>query len=391
MIARFRKILLFIVALMLSFAGSVSAYAIPQLLVDMNNGKVLYAQDAGKKWHPASLTKLMTAFVTYEAIKAGRVSLDSVVTMSRRSKQAPPSVSSLRVEESVSLENALYLLLVKSANDVAIAIAETVSGSHDRFVADMNATARRLGMSASHFANPNGLHDDAQYVSARDMAVLVMNMRGRFPQYNKIYKVRTIEYGPEKLRQRSYNIMLTQFSGATGMKTGYVCASGYNMVASANRGGRQLLSVVMGAGNGRERSQLNGYLLSQGYAGVLSGTGLLVDQVRNDLASPPPNLRPQICGGQREAYQAARLAVFKGGVKGQTDYLSDRIEPRRYPVFSLGRYLNIVLPRARPAYAYIKPKISPIAAALLPPLPRRRAAQDPLPLPPLPRLRPALF
>lgn len=353
------------------------AVAVPQLLVDMNTGEVLFQKDAGKKWHPASLTKLMTAYVTYEAIKSGRVSLSSLVTMSRRAKQEPPSRSSFPVESALLLNDALYVMLVKSANDMAIAIAETVSGTHERFVVEMNLAARNLGMTASHFANANGLHDAGQVTSARDMAVLTMHLRGRFPQYNKIYATKTIFAGPEKLKQSSFNHLLTEFTGTTGMKTGYVCASGYNMVATASRNGRQLLTVVLGGSSGDERNQLSGYLMSLGYANRFAGTGRRIGQLANETHGAPPNMRPFICGTERAAYKIERAAVFKGGLEGEPDYLGDTVLPRTYPVRMVGRFLNVSLPRARPAYAFVPLKATlsggvPISASVTIPLPRLR-------------------
>lgn len=367
------RFLSFVAVLFASLLMVGQAYAVPQLLVDMNTGEVLFQKDAGKKWHPASLTKLMTAYVTYEAIKSGRVSLDTLVTLSPLAKREPPSRSSFPVESALLLNDALYVLLVKSANDMAIAIAETVSGTHERFVVEMNLAARNLGMTASHFANANGLHDDTQYTSARDMAVLTMHLRGRFPQYNKIYATKTIFAGPDKLKQSSYNHLLTEFAGTTGMKTGYVCASGYNMIATASRNGRQLMTVVLGGSSGDERNQLSGYLMSLGYANRFSGSGRRIGELSNDTRSPPPNMRPFICGTEREAYKVERAEQFKGGQEGQPDYLGDTVVPRTYPVRMVGRFLNVSLPRARPAYVYSAPKKStPVTASFAIPLPRLR-------------------
>ena len=252
------------------FAGIVAllvqpAAATPRLLVDMRSGEVLFAEDAGLSWHPASLTKLMTAYVTFEAIAAGRVTLDTPVIVSARALREPPSKVGLPVDTALTLRDALYLLIVKSANDIAIAVAETVSGSVEQFVYEMNMTATALGMSATHYVNPNGLHDTQQVTSARDLAVLALNIRARYPQYDNLFATEAVRLGKAVLE--SNNNLLTQFAGTTGMKTGYVCSSGLNMVATAERNGRNLMAVVLGASSGRERGEIAAQLMLDGFAG----------------------------------------------------------------------------------------------------------------------------
>ena len=182
------------------------AFANPQLLVDMRTGEVLHAEDAGRPWHPASLTKLMTALVTFEAIAAGRVRLDTPVILSANAVKAPPSKVGLPVDTALTMQDALYILIVQSANDVATAIAETVSGSVPKFVTEMNVTASALGMSATHYVNANGLHDPRQVTSARDLAVLALTIRARYPQFAQIFATDTVTLGKPSLR--SHNNLL---------------------------------------------------------------------------------------------------------------------------------------------------------------------------------------
>src|SRR5690606_10348557 len=140
----------------------------------MDTTEVLYAQDAGQPWHPASLTKLMTAYVAFAAVNVGRLTLDSPVTISQHAWNQAPSKSPLKGDSAVTLQDALYIMLVKSANDVAVAIAEAVSGSEQKFVEEMNEMARAMGLTATHFVNPHGLHHADQVTSARDLAVLAL-------------------------------------------------------------------------------------------------------------------------------------------------------------------------------------------------------------------------
>ena len=326
------------------------SFALPQLLIDMDSGEVLFDEDAGQPWHPASLTKLMTAYVAFEAVASGQVDLDTPVIMSQNALKEPPSKMGFPVGTAVTLEDALYMLIVKSANDVAVAIAEKIGGSEEKFVALMNAHARNLGLTNTVFTNPNGLHDPAMTTSARDMAILAVVIRNRYPQYDGIFNTRTIEFGRSKLA--SYNILLTKFRGTTGMKTGYVCASGLNIVATATRNGRNLMAVVMGASSARERGELTALLLERGFGNRYAGTGRSVTRVAN-LVGMPTNMRPKICGKEAKQYVADRKVIFPFGLEGQITYLGDNIAPKRVRVNTLGKLVNVSLPRARPSYSYV--------------------------------------
>lgn len=345
------RVLRWVIAVsILVFGACSSALAIPQLLVDMQSGEVLYEEDAGIAWYPASLTKLMTAYVAFEAIAAGEVELNTPVIMSANALKAPPSKMGFPVGTAVTLEDALYLLIVKSANDVAIAVAETVGGSEAKFVALMNAHARNLGLSNTNFVNPNGLYELQQVTSARDLAVLSVVIRNRYPQYDGLFDTRTIEFGNSKLA--SFNILLTKFRGTTGMKTGYLCASGLNIVATAERQGRKLMAVVMGASSERERGELTALLLERGFDGRYKGGGKSVIGLAN-LASMPVNMRDNICGTQAKSYAQDREVAFPFGLDGQPTYLGDTIAPKRVQIRTLGKLVNVDLPRPRPAYNFV--------------------------------------
>ncbi len=166
-----------VLALVLCLAAVVPAYANPMLLVDLRTGEVLYDEEGGQPWHPASLTKLMSAYVAFAAIEQGRISLDTSITISRNAWNQAPSKSGLAIGSAITLRDALYILVVKSANDIAVAVAEAVSGSVPDFVDEMNAMAAAMGLSATHFVNPHGLHHEDQVTSARDLAVLALYIR----------------------------------------------------------------------------------------------------------------------------------------------------------------------------------------------------------------------
>lgn len=324
------------------------ASAMPRLLLDMGTGEVLYAEEAGQPWHPASLTKLMTAYVTFEAIAAGRVSLDTPVIMSQRALAEPPSKVGLPVDTALTLEDALYLLIVKSANDIAVAIAETVSGSAENFASEMNQTAAALDMTATHFVNPHGLHDPEQVTSARDLGILALNIRARHPRFADLFATEAVRLGQSRLE--SNNNLLTHFAGTNGMKTGFVCASGLNIVATAQRGGRSLMAVVLGGSSSRERGELTAELMLRGFAGELGGTGRSVFALANTGAAPV-NMRPMLCGAEAKAYVAQREAAYPFGLEGQPTFLDADIAGMVHPVSTLGRLRDVPLPRPRPLWA----------------------------------------
>lgn len=237
------------------------AEANPKIVVDVNTGRVIEHEDAFRKWYPASLTKLMTAYTTFSAIRSGQLALTSIVTMSKNAVDQPASKMYFNPGAKLTLDSALKILLVKSANDVAVAVAETVSGSVDQFVARMNADAARLGMSSSHFVNPNGLPGLGQYTTARDLAVLAVAIRREFPEYANFFALEGITTGTRVYP--NYNLLIGRFDGADGMKTGYICASGFNQVSSATRNGRTVVSVVLGAESLGARADISAELLQK--------------------------------------------------------------------------------------------------------------------------------
>jgi len=337
-----------VLSLILVVASLMPAWATPLLLVDRANLQVLYAQDAGKPWHPASLTKLMTAYVVFEELAAGNVTLDTPVTISRKAFNQAPSKSGLAIDSSVSLKDALYILIVKSANDMAVAIAETVGGTEENFVLKMNDVARRMGMTGSHYVNSHGLHDPAQVTTARDLALLSLYIEQSFPQYMPMFSTGVVNLG--KARMESNNGLLEGFVGTTGMKTGYVCASGLNIVATVDRGGRQLLAVVLGGSSGRERNERAAELFLNALNGRVSPTGQTVLTMANS-GGAPTDMRQNICGKESAAYVKAQEAAFPMGLKDQPSYLTDLVAVREYTAVDLGRVRNnIALPRPRPAH-----------------------------------------
>ena len=349
MFAQFSRRLAASLMVVLAAFGTSSAWANPMLLVDTATGEVLYADEAGQPWHPASLTKLMTAYVAFAAIQAGRISLDDPIKISKNAWNQAPSKSGLKVGSSITMRDALYILVVKSANDIAVAVAEAVSGSVPAFVDEMNGMAKAMGLTATHYVNPHGLHAEAQVTSARDLAMLALYIRRDYPEYMPMFGTEEVKLG--KARLESNNGLLLHFAGTTGMKTGYVCASGLNIVATVERGGRSMLAVVLGGSSARERNEMTAELFLRGLSGAVSGTGKSVVQLAN-VEAPPGNMRSKICGKEAKKYVAEREAAYPMGLKGQPSYLTDDIEGVSYSATDLGIVVdNVPLPRPRPTWA----------------------------------------
>ncbi len=256
-----------ILALIVSLGSSVpAAFAGPTLLFDPATGKVLYSEDLDDEWHPASLTKIMTAYLTFEAIKEGKLALDKKIACTDLAFQQSPSKVGLPIGAEMTVETALQALIIKSANDVAMMLAEAISGNDTAFVSLMNNTAKRLGMSRTTFVNPNGLPASQQVTTARDLAKLARATLAEFPQYAHLWGMQEMRYG--KIRMGTHNGLLRTFDGADGMKTGFICDSGFNVVASATRDGQKLMAVVLGETTGGERTVRAAALLEHGFQNV---------------------------------------------------------------------------------------------------------------------------
>ncbi len=290
------------------FAGFLTgtAKAAPSLVADLVTGEVIAQEEATRAWYPASLTKLMTAYVALKAVREGRVTLDTPFVMSMRAARAAPSKMGFNPGTEVTLENALKMLMVKSANDIAILIAEGISGSVEDFALEMNQTARKLGMTKSFFVNPNGLHDPRHVSSARDMALLARGLYTHFPEVADFYGIGALKLDDKIIP--THNGLLGRYPGADGMKTGFVCASGFNVVASALREGRHLVVVVLGSPNVKLRTLKAADLFDKGFAAWRGQRANLTNL--HDVAGAAPNIREEICGKGRKNIQEDDLAVF---------------------------------------------------------------------------------
>ena len=239
------------------------------IVVDAESGEVLFARHADSRRYPASITKVMTLYLAFEALAEGRIKLDDVITVSRHAASQPPSKLGLAAGQTITVEDAMRATAIRSANDMAMALAEHIGGSQDRFAAQMTLKGRELGMTQTRYVNPNGLPDARQLTSARDLAILARAVMRDYPQYYRFFGQHDWVYNGREYRNT--NGLLRVGDGYDGMKTGFTNASGYNLAASAVRDGRRLITIVLG---GRSTATRNAHVAE------LMDTGFEVERAR---------------------------------------------------------------------------------------------------------------
>jgi D-alanyl-D-alanine carboxypeptidase len=273
--------------------------------MDVATGHVLEQENATQRWYPASLTKLMTLYLALTALKDHRVTLDTPFVVSARAASMPPSNMGLKPGVEVTLDNALKMMMVHSANDLAIMLAEGLGGSVELFADQMNATAARLGMTDSHFANPNGLPNPNHYSSARDLAIIARALYTDFPEYAGYYGIGAVKLGKSVIP--THNNIMGRYPGVEGMKTGYTCAAGFNVVVSDVRGGRRLLAVVLGSPSVKARTIKAGELLDAAFDGGFPDRNIPINDLKDVDSSPPPDMHAAVCGKRRVAGAADEM------------------------------------------------------------------------------------
>ncbi|KFB08934.1 D-alanyl-D-alanine carboxypeptidase family protein [Nitratireductor basaltis] len=343
-----------------------AAKAEPYVLMDIASGRILAEEDATKRWYPASLTKLMTAYTVLRAVEKGYIRMDSPVVISKSATREPPSKIGFPAGTVLTFEEALKIIMVKSANDISTSIAESLAGSTYGFAALMNEEAKRLGMTGSNFVNAHGLFATGQYTTARDMAILTRALRTEFARYDWLYRIDGLTVGEK--RYPNYNYLLGRFPGADGMKTGYVCESGFNLIATATRNQRTLAAVVLGAPGQVERAALAATLLEKGFANETEQTAMPVAMyTQRPEDTEPTNLRPTVCSPE-----VVKTRIDRGDDENVLINASQFVSARASePVFqevrfgasgpasTAPKYADVPLPTPRPNYT---PPAQPVAA-----------------------------
>ena len=233
------------------------------IIVDAESGKVLYESNSTARTYPASLTKMMTLYLLFEAIEAKRIKLTDLLPVSSHASAQPATDLNLQKGQSIAVEKAILALIVHSANDVAVVVGEAIGGTESQFAGMMTKKARELGMKSTTFRNASGLPASGQTTTARDMAILARALVTRFPGYYHYFATENFSYGGRVYS--SHNRVMMSYAGADGLKTGYIRASGFNVATSAMRDGRRIIAVVLGGRSARARDQQMMGLLDKGF------------------------------------------------------------------------------------------------------------------------------
>ena len=323
----------------LVFLVATAAQAAPFLVADASTGEVVSSSEATRPWYPASTTKMMTAYVALKAVREGRIGMETAIPVSRVAASQRPSKLGVRPGQEITLENALKVMMVKSANDLAVVVAEGVGGSVPNFAGMMNAEARALGMRDSHFVNPHGFHSTSHYTSARDLAILARALYTQFPEHRSLWGIGAVQVGNRVMKNT--NGLIGRYSGAMGLKTGFVCASGFNLVGLAQRGGRTLIAVTLGAESGAARAIRTAQALDNGFSSW-SSSGQLLHNMASTGGSAP-DMRGEICRGRRGVILADDVDTDGPIAMAEQNYrTSDSYNPALEMVMARQRQVNTV-------------------------------------------------
>ncbi|NQZ13800.1 MAG: D-alanyl-D-alanine carboxypeptidase [Alphaproteobacteria bacterium] len=266
---------------------------------------------ADKRLHPASLTKVMTLLLTFDALERGDIRLRDRVRISRHAASMVPSKLGLPAGSSIRVEDAIYSLVTKSANDIAVALAEHLGGSEARFAQYMTGRAKGIGMQSTNFMNASGLHHKYQVSTARDMAKMARYIVRRYPKYYRYFSTRSFTYRGKTYR--NHNRLMSSYSGMDGFKTGYINASGFNLIASAKKDGRRLIGVVFGGRTSKTRNSHMASILDKGFSKAKR-----VRMASIDKAPPKPNRKP----GSATTVASAAPKTFVQNPQGFTSFAS---------------------------------------------------------------------
>ncbi|MFO1119478.1 MAG: D-alanyl-D-alanine carboxypeptidase family protein [Rhodospirillales bacterium] len=331
-----RLVAVFIGAFLLLFAALPARANYASLVMDASTGQVLYEANADVLRYPASLTKMMTLYMLFEALDRGRITLDQPLYTSAHAASQAPTKLGLRVGQRIAVEDAILGLVTKSANDAAALIAEELGGSEDHFAAQMTAQAHQLGMTQTYFANASGLPDPNQVTTARDMAILALALLHDYPHYYHYFGTEQFYWRGAMLA--NHNRLLGAYPGIDGIKTGYTHAAGFNLVASAVRGDRRLIGVVMGAHSSGIRNVLMTSLLDQGFMG---GNISLAGMDEPDEPGPEPGTSSWASALEPVSAAAAAVVPVRISREARVERRPARSEARTASARSRGKATTV--------------------------------------------------
>jgi D-alanyl-D-alanine carboxypeptidase len=335
----------FVAAVLTLSADPINAAPYADIVVDANSGAVLHATNPDARRHPASLTKIMTLYLLFEQLDAGKLKLDTPLKVSAEASGQSPTKLGLKPGSTLAVEDAIKGMVTRSANDAAVVVAEAIAGSEDDFARLMTRKAQALGMNNTVYKNASGLPDDNQITTARDQSTLGRAIQERFPRYYKYFSIRTFTFRGESIS--NHNHLLGKVEGVDGIKTGYINASGFNLVTSVHRGNRYLVAVVMGGSSGGSRDARMRELINDKIAlASIKRTAPMVAE-----ASGTPDVRPEPMVVTKAEAKPAPMAVAKAEPKSEA-----KSEPKPEPM---------VVTKAEPkvAAAKVEPKEAPKAEA----------------------------
>jgi len=319
------------------------------IVVDMNTGAILHSEAADTLRHPASLTKMMTLYVMFGYMRAGKITPDTELLVTAHAASQAPTKLGLKPGTTIKVSDAAKALVTQSANDAAATIAENLGGSEENFARVMTATGRRIGMTKTVFRNASGLPNDEQITTARDMATLAAHLVHDYPEFYTVFETRYFSFKGRKFR--NHNKLLFGYKGTDGIKTGYTRASGFNLAASVHRGNKHLLAVVLGGRTGNQRDAATRGLLDKHFAAASETKPTPAQRIASLVGAPPPPLPPI-----RKPVLARAAAPAPATVSAPAQ--GDIAEPAASPIAAAALSGPTVKIAAAPA-------ASPIAAAAL--------------------------
>ena len=350
------RILVVFAAVILAGASERPAFAAQYaaIVMDMRDGTVLYESNPDRRQAPASLTKMMTLYLAFEAVENGQLSLNQKVRISRHAARQPPSKFYFKTGQRVSIRSLIRASAIKSANDAAVALAEAIGGTEKAFAQLMTSKARQLGMTNTTFRNANGLTARGHLSTARDMAILGRHLFFDFPQYYNIFSRRSDRAAGKRVY--TTNRLLRSYRGADGIKTGYTNAAGYNLVASAHRGKKRIIAALLGGKSSRWRNARMVNLLDKGFARAATRVAMVAPRFRRPavVRAPLPQAKP--------GTPATGLALLAQALTAQAVAATPPSNSRLAPLYA-------VMPPHRPVANTAE------AGGL------NQAAQNPLPVP----------
>ena len=314
------------------------------IMIDADNGSVLHEVNATHSWYPASLTKVMTLYMAFDALKAGQIHLYDTLRASYHASRQPNSKLGLRQGETLTVQDAILAVITRSANDAAVVLAEHLGGTEESFAVKMTTKAHTLGMYDTHFMNATGLPHQWQVTTSKDMAILAWKVQRNFPNYYPYFSAHSFNYKGRELR--GINKFTASYPGAEGMKTGFTCGSGYNLISVANQNGRRLIGVIMGGMTSAERYQLMIDMMDDGFANRFNPyPARNINTMTTSSAGSPPyqlgcgNLAHTTMGSNdnSDSYNEKPKLVSKSNHVSKTRHTNNRKDVKKTKHISKGK------------------------------------------------------